>query len=97
MSSTINSDPTLAALQEDVAALKRDLGSLLSHLKSGAANGAQTAADQIESSASRWYNTASNEGCKQAKALGQQIEEQPVVALLVVLGLGFIGGRLLTR
>ncbi len=97
MSNSISSDPTLQALQEDVNALKRDIGSLLAHLKSSATAGAQSAADQIEDSATRLYRTASTEGSKSAKALGQQIEEQPVLALLVVLGIGYIGGRLLTR
>jgi hypothetical protein len=95
--SSSTTDPTVAALQEDVAALKRDIGSLLAHLKEGASVGAQTAADQIGDNASRIYRTAASEGCKAAKAVGQQIEEQPLLALLIVLGIGYIGGRLLTR
>jgi selenocysteine lyase/cysteine desulfurase len=96
MSST-TSDPTLIALQEDVAALKRDIGTLLTHLRTTATSTAQNAADQIEDGASRLYHSAAKEGCKSAKALGQQIEEQPALALLVLLGLGYLGGRLLTR
>lgn len=90
-------DPTLIALQDDVAALKRDIGSLLAHLKTGATDGAQSAADQLGDGATRLYRSAASGGCKSAKALGHQIEEQPLLALLLVLGLGYIGGRLLTR
>ncbi len=97
MSNSISSDPTLLALQEDVAALKRDIGTLLAHLRTSATASAQSAAEQIEDSATRLYRNASAEGCKSAKALGHQIEEQPVLALLVVLGVGYLGGRLLTR
>ena len=97
MSNSISTDPTLLALQEDVAALKRDITNLLAHLKTSATAGVQSAADQIEDGATRLYRNASAEGCKSAKALGQQIEEQPLLALLVVLGVGYIGGRLLTR
>ena len=96
MSST-TTDPTLIALQEDVAALKRDIGNLLAHFKSSATASAQDAANQIGDGAARLYRNAATEGCKSAKALGNQIEEQPVLALLIVLGLGYIGGRLLTR
>jgi hypothetical protein len=97
MSANITVDPTLAALQEDIAALKRDLGTLVGNLKSSASSSAHSAAEQIEAGASRLYQTASVEGTRSAKALGQQIEEQPVLALLVVLGIGYVGGRLLTR
>jgi selenocysteine lyase/cysteine desulfurase len=97
MSNSISLDPTLAALQEDVSALKRDIGTLLTHLKSSASASAQSAADQIEEGATRIYRTASVEGTKTAKALGQQIEEQPVMAVLLVLALGYVGGRLLSR
>jgi hypothetical protein len=97
MSDAINSDPTLAVLQEDLAALKRDVSSLIAHLKTGAASGAQSAADQLDGGARRLYDNVSAEGCKSVKALGRQIEEQPVLALLVVLGLGYVAGRLLTR
>jgi glutamine synthetase adenylyltransferase len=97
MSYSISTDPTLIALQDDVAALKRDIGSLLSHLKSSATANTRDAAGRIEEGAANLYRDASAEACKSAKALGHQIEEQPVLALLVVLGLGYIGGRLLTR
>jgi len=90
-------DPSLIALQEDVAALKRDIGNLLAHLKTSATSSAQSAADQIGDGANRLYRDVASEGCKSAKALGRQIEEQPVLAVLIVLGLGYIGGRLLTR
>ncbi len=96
MSSTTN-DQTMSALQQDVASLKQDIGSLLTHLKSSAAAGVQSAAGQVEDQASSLYHSATAEGCKTAKALGRHIEEQPVLTLLVVLGLGYLGGRLLTR
>ncbi len=97
MANGITSDPTLASLQADISSLKQDLSSLLSHLKSGATASAQTAAGQIQDGAEQLYRTATTEGTKSAKLLGKQIEEQPVLALLIVLGIGYLGGRLLTR
>jgi ElaB/YqjD/DUF883 family membrane-anchored ribosome-binding protein len=97
MSSTVNTDQALAALQADVAALKQDLTSLLSHLKSGATGSAQAAAAQIDQGAQTLYRNAAAGGERSLKALGNQIEEQPLLALLVLLGVGYVGGRLLTR
>jgi hypothetical protein len=97
MSSTVNTDQALAALQADVAALKQDITSLLSHLKSGATGTAQAAAAQIDEGAQNLYRNATVSGGRSLKALGNQIEEQPLLALLVLLGIGYVGGRLLTR
>jgi len=97
MSSTINTDQTLAALQADVASLKQDVTNLLSHLRSGAAGTAQAAAAQIDQGAQTLYRNAAAGGERSLKALGQQIEEQPLLALLILLGAGYVGGRLLTR
>ena len=58
--SNTSTDPTLSALQDDIAALKRDLGSILSHLKSDATSSAQTTADQIADGAAGLYRTASS-------------------------------------
>ena len=95
MSATTTTD--LESLQKDIAALKHDVGSLLEHLKTGASNGAQSAADQIDDSARRLYRTVASEGERSVKAVSAQIEEQPLVALLIALGIGYFGGRLLSR
>lgn len=97
MSSTDSPNVTLASLQDDVAALRRDLGSLLNHIKTGGAASAQAAAEQIEDGAANLFQGASDEGRKAAGAIIRQVEAQPVLALLVVLGVGFVGGRLLSR
>ena len=97
MSSTANTDQTVATLQADVAALKQDLASLLSHLKTGATANAQAAAAQIDQGAQNLYRSAAAGGERSLKAIGNQIEEQPLLALLLLLGVGYVGGRLLTR
>jgi hypothetical protein len=86
MSASINKDPDLAVLQDELAALKRDVVGLNEHLKSGAANGARAAANHLDGVA---------EGS--VRALERQIETQPLVALLIALGVGYIGGRVLSR
>ena len=77
--------------------MKRDVSNLLDHLKTGAANGAQSAADQIDEGARRLYRHIAAEGERSAKVIGQHVEEQPLVALLIALGVGYISGRLLSR
>ncbi len=97
MSNSNTADQSLAALQEDVAALKRDLGQLLARMTSTASTAAHGAASDIQDRATRMLHEATAEGGRSFKAIGHQVEEQPVLALLVVLGLGYLGGRLLSR
>lgn len=97
MSLSGKTDADLAALHDDVIALKRDVTSLLEHLKLGATNGAQTAAERIDDGAKKIYRNVAAEGDRAAKAIGRQVEEQPLVALLIALGIGYVGGRLLSR
>jgi len=94
-SNTQNTD--LEKLQQDMAALKADVATLLGHLKTGATNGVEAAVNQVDDGAQRLYQAASTEGDRAVKAIGRQIEQQPVIALLIALGVGYIGGRLLSR
>jgi ElaB/YqjD/DUF883 family membrane-anchored ribosome-binding protein len=97
MSESSKTVPDLAALQEDIAALKRDVTNLIEHLKAGATGGAQSAAAQLDEGARRLYSSVAAEGERSVKAMSRQIEEQPLVALLIALGVGYVAGRLLSR
>lgn len=97
MSASNNSNPDLATLQADLAALKRDVGDLISHLKASATSTAQGAAASLEDGAGRLFKNLSAEGERSMQAVCKQIEAQPVVALLIAFGVGYLGGRLLTR
>ena len=97
MSASDKNDPDLAALREDFATLKRDLANLIEHLKTGATNTAQGAAAQFDDGAQRLYRSVAAEGERSVKAMSRQIEEQPLVALLIALGVGYVAGRVLTR
>ncbi len=97
MADTVATDPSIASLQNDIAALKRDMASLIDHLKTTASNSASEAAGRIDEGAREIYRTVSTEGCRAARMMEKSIEDQPLVALCVALGIGYIGGRLLTR
>jgi hypothetical protein len=87
----------ITALQNDLAALQRDVGRLLEHLKSGAATGFQGAAEQIEARVADIYRDMAVEGERVGRELSRRVEERPLITLLIVLGLGYIGGRLFSR
>ena len=81
-------------LKDDVAALKRDLGTLVEHLKGGAAGGATS---QLGDEAKQLYARLAAEGARSAEALGKKVEEQPLTSLLISFVVGFVAGRVLAR
>jgi len=97
MVAATNSTPDLTSLQDDIAALKKDVGSLISHLSSDATGRVRSASDSVETGARQLCRGALTEGEALIKAVGRQVREQPTVALLIALGVGYIGGRFLTR
>ena len=95
------SNPDLDAIVSDLASLRRDLSALTDHLKTGAINGAKGAtrdvAGHLGDEAERLYGNLAAQGERSMKALGRQVEEQPVMSLLLAFALGFAGSRLLSR
>jgi ElaB/YqjD/DUF883 family membrane-anchored ribosome-binding protein len=97
MTASTNADATLVSLQDDIAALKRDVTSLMTHLRRDATEGVQTAAAQIDDSMHRAYTSLSSSGEQSIKNVSRQIEAHPLIAVLLALGLGHLSGRLLSR
>ena len=87
MSGSSKPDPDLATLKDDIAALKRDVASLIEHLKAGATGGAQSMAGQLDENV-RQQLPRRPSGRALAKAIGRQVEEQPLTALLIALAVG---------
>ncbi len=90
-------DTDLAALRDDFAGLKRDVLSLMENLKSDATVRARVASGQVSDGAQQIFDTVSAGSDWSAKAIGEKVEAQPVAALLIALGIGYIGGRVLFR
>ena len=97
MSAPMNADPDLAALREDLLALKRDVASLIEHIKGGATNRVQNAADQIDRGVRSLRQQAGAEGERSAQAISAFVEKQPFVALMIAVGIGYIGASVLRR
>ena len=95
------SSPDLDAIATDLASLRRDVASLTDHLRTGAINGAKGAAQDVAADlgaeAKRLYGNLAAQGERSMKALGRQVEEQPITSLLLAFALGFIGSRFLSR
>jgi hypothetical protein len=87
----------LEAITDDISALKRDLAALVDHVKSSAVSSAAGAATQLNNEAHDIYGRLAAEGANSAKMISRQVEEQPIVSLLVAFALGFVGSRLLPR
>jgi ElaB/YqjD/DUF883 family membrane-anchored ribosome-binding protein len=97
MSEPISTETDIEQFKRDLTALKTDVAALVGHLKSTATAGIEGVIDQADLGAQTLYRNANAEGERAVKALTQQIEQQPLVALLIALGVGYIGGRLLSR
>ena len=97
----VEKPPDIGAIVDDLAALKRDLATLMDHLKTDALNGAseaaQSAIGRISDQAESIYESLAAQGKRSGKAIGRQIEEQPVVSLLIAFAVGFCASRLLSR
>jgi hypothetical protein len=97
MAESPNAAMDLAAFRDDLAALRRDVSSLIEHVKGGATDKVHNAAEQIDRGARGFCHEAGAEGERSAKAVGAWVEKQPVLALLIALGVGYVGARLLLR
>jgi len=94
---TEKANPDLATVQADLAALKRDVKDLVAHMKSAATSSASDAIETSEVSARKFLQDIVNEGERSMKAVGQKVEDQPITALLIAFGVGYLGGRVLSR
>lgn len=98
------SEPDIAQISDDLAALRRDFAELLGHVRRDAASGAGDAADAVRSSVGQlshrsravYDDLAAEAGCT-AKAIGGQVQERPVTSLLIAFGVGVLASRLLPR
>ena len=67
MSGPEKSDPGIAGLQNDISSLKRDVASLIDHLRVGATTGAQSAAEHLDDSAHKMCRGVAAEGNRAAE------------------------------
>ena len=97
MTATSHNNTDVKALRDDIDALKQDVQDLLHHLKSAAQSTGASASAKITDQ----VDAADAQLRAQATASMAQVErtvsENPLLALLIATGVGYIGGRLLSR
>lgn len=93
--------PDLDAITDDLATLKRDFAILMNHLKAGgidaASEAAHNAMGRFGDEASQIYENLSSQSKRSAKAVSEQVEEHPLISLLVAFVAGWCASRLLSR
>ena len=97
ISASMDSDPDIALFREDLVILKRDVASLIEHIKGGATSIVQNATKQIERHVRSLRQEAGAQGERSAKAVRVFTEKQPLVALMIAVGIGYVGARVLRR
>jgi hypothetical protein len=85
-----NETADLDTVTKDVAALKSDIGTLMGHVKTDAA-------EAFNGGARRLYGSLAAEGERSMAAIAHQVEERPFSSLLIAFAVGFIGSRMLAR
>ena len=97
MSASMDSDPGIVLFRGDLVTLKRDVASLIEHIKDGATNKVQSATNQIERRVRSLRQEAGAPGERSAQAVSVFTEKQPFVALMIAVGIGYVGARVLRR
>jgi ElaB/YqjD/DUF883 family membrane-anchored ribosome-binding protein len=98
MSGETKEKTDLDAIADDVAALKRDLAALMTHMRGGGiAGAARQATGQLGEEAKELYARLAAEGERTAQTIARHVDEQPFTSVLLAFAAGFLAGRLLTR
>jgi ElaB/YqjD/DUF883 family membrane-anchored ribosome-binding protein len=89
------------ALAKDFAAMKHDIAAIAARFASSAGNGASDlvhdTADDLSERATNLYKNVSAQGKRAVGVVSHQVEERPLVSLLVAFAVGFVASKLLSR
>ena len=97
MNASMKVEPDLPMFREDLDALKRDVASLIDHMKVEATHTVQNAAGEVERRVKSLREQVGAESDRSAKALQFFVQNQPLVALTIAVGIGYVGARVLRR
>lgn len=92
-----NAADDLAALRADLAALQRDMAMLVRHTAGGLKSDGLDAIGTLDGAARQMLDGVTHQGEAAVKAIGNKIEEKPILTLLVLLAASYAAGRLLMR
>jgi len=93
--------PDFETLANDFATMRHDIAALASKLKSDGSNGVSDAmhdaVGQLSDRATELYESLAAQGKRSVRAVSEQVEEKPLMSLLVAFGVGFVASKLLSR
>ena len=98
----------LSALRADLAAMSLDMRKLMSDRASGLDHAAHAAAQQaihlgsahhsgLNGGSSTGYGSLGTEVVRNVKSAAGLLEKRPILSVLLAVGVGWLGGRLLAR
>jgi len=91
------SEVDLAKLIEDINMLKRDIAAIAERSGEQVKSSAVDAASKISAEAQRLYDSVTTNSERSLEALSTEIEQRPLVSVLIAFALGYLGGRLMHR
>ena len=97
MSDSTSLEADFAAIRGEFASLQKSVSALIDEVKRGARHRVQDAADQLNGAAHGIFDDASDQGQRSARAVRQWVKVQPVSAVLIALGVGYVGARAFLR
>ena len=97
MNTSMNVESDLAMYREDLDALKRDVASLVEHIKDRATNTVQNAAGEVDRRVRSLGQQAEAGRDGSTKVFNLFVQNQPLVALTIAAAIGYVGARLLRR
>ena len=89
--------PEIDQVKDDIAALARDVAALVDRMRVLAGEEAGEAVGDLRDKARHLYENAAAKGEQSVKAVGRQVEERPLLSLLVAFAAGFVVSRFLSR
>ena len=93
MNASMNVGSDLALFREDLSALKRDVANLIEHMKGGAASTVESVGGEVERRIRSFRQLARAEGDRSASALKLFVQNEPLVALSIAIGICYVGAR----
>lgn len=90
-----------ATFAKEFATMKHDIAAIAAKFATSTGNGAagalHGAADDLSERATGLYENLSAQGKRAVGAVSHQVEEQPLVSVLVAFAVGFVASKLLSR
>lgn len=97
MDALVSPNPDLSKLKSDMDELRRDVSTLLSHLKSGATHTMDHLGQDTQDEAKKLYGQVTVQSKKTLSAIGHQIDEHPTLSAALIMGSIFLMFKVFSR